>query len=147
MRSFEERLSEARRLGPESPEEAIAHLEEAAGLYKGDFLEDLAVEGEWALERQEELRRSYGESLLLLGGLLGAAGRHAEAADAYRKAVSHERFLEEAHRGLMRSQAALGEAGGALSHYEELARMLREQLGSRPSSETTALYESLRSGQ
>jgi non-specific serine/threonine protein kinase len=145
VEEFEKHLSDARRLGPEVPDQAILHLQEAAGLYAGDYLEDFA-HNEWVLERQDELRRSYGESLLLLGELLGAAGRHAEAADAYRKAISHDRYLEEAHRGLMRSQVALGEPGGALRHYEELARMLHEQLGSAPSSETIALYESLRLG-
>ena len=125
---------------------AIGHLREASELYRGDFLEDIA-QSEWTLERQDELRRTYGEALLVLGELLAALGRHAEAADAYRKAISHDRFLEEAHRGLMRSQVALGEPGGALRHYEELARMLQEQLGSSPSSETISLYESLRSGE
>jgi predicted ATPase/DNA-binding SARP family transcriptional activator len=142
---FERRLSEAHRLRSEAPDRAILHLQEAATLYAGDFLEDVAG-GEWMLERQEELRRAYGESLLLLGALLLSRERHAEAADAYRKAISYDRLLEEAHRGLMRSQASLGEPGGAIRHYEELARMLREQLGSLPSSETIALYESLRAG-
>jgi predicted ATPase/two-component SAPR family response regulator len=146
VEEYEKHVSDARRLEPVAPDQAILHLEEAAGLYRGDFLEDTA-QSEWTLERQDQLRRSYGESLLLLGGLLAAVGRHAEAADAYRKAISHDRFLEEAHRGVMRSQVALGEPGGALRHYEELARMLQEQLGSSPSTETIALYESLRSGE
>jgi DNA-binding SARP family transcriptional activator len=146
VEAFEENLSNARRLRDESPEEAIRPLEEAAGLYGGDYLEDLAVEGEWAMERQEELRRAYQEALLLLGVLLIAKERHAEAAEAYRKAISHDRFLEEAHRGLMRSQAAAGERGRALRHYEELVVLLEEQLGATPAPETSALYESLRSG-
>jgi two-component SAPR family response regulator len=146
VQSFEENIDAGRGLRWEAPERAIGHLQEASELYRGDFLEDIA-QSEWILERQDELRRAYGESLLLLGELLAELGRHAEAADAYRKAISHDRFLEEAHRGLMRSQAALGEPGGALRHYEELARMLQEQLGSSPSSETIALYESLRSGE
>jgi predicted ATPase/two-component SAPR family response regulator len=146
VEEYEKHISDARRLESVAPDQAILHLEEAVGLYGGDFLEDVA-HSEWTLERQDELRRSYGESLLLLGELLAAVGRHAEAADAYRKAISHDRFLEEAHRGLMRSQVAVGETGGALRHYEELARMLQEQLGSSPSTETITLYESLRSGQ
>ena len=145
VEAFEENLSNARRLKTESPERAIEHLQEAADLYGGDFLEDLAVEGEWAFVRQEELRRAYGESLLHLGALLVARGRHVEAAEAYRKAISHDRFLEEAHRGLMRSQAALGERGRALRHYEELVKMLEDELGASPAPETSALYESLRS--
>jgi tetratricopeptide (TPR) repeat protein len=71
--------------------------------------------------RQEELRRKYGEGLLLLGGLLSARERHAEAAEAYRQAIAHDSYLEEANRGLIRCLAALGERGRALKHYEELA--------------------------
>ncbi len=145
VEAFEDSLSEARRRRDQAPEQAIRHLKEAADLYGGDFLEELAVEGEWALVRQEELRRAYQEVLLLLGGLLMGHGRHAEAADAYRRAISHDRFLEEAHRGLMRSRAASGETGKALRHYEELVDLLEEQLGANPAPETTALYESLRS--
>ncbi len=146
VEAFEESLSEARRVKTQAPEQAIGLLQEATKLYGGDFLEDFA-ESEWAMERQEELRRSYQEGLLLLGELLFAQGHHAEAAEAYRKAIAHDRFLEEAHRGLMRSQAALGERGRAIKHYEELVEMLYEQLGTAPALETSALYEHLRSGE
>jgi len=47
----------------------------------------------------------------------------------------------------MRSQAYLGEKGRALRHYEELAALLGEELGSSPAPETSALYERLRAGQ
>ena len=97
--------------------------------------------------RQEELRREYLEALLLLGRLLFAQERHAEAADAYRKAIAHDGLVEEAHRGLMRCQAALGERGRAMRHYEELVEMLGEQLGTRPAPETSALHERLRAGE
>ena len=105
------------------------------------------MDSEWATARQEGLGREYREALLLLGGLLLARGRHAEAADAYRKAIAHDGFLEEAHRGLMRSQAALGERGRALRHYEELVELLEEQLGTPPAPETRALHERLRAGE
>ena len=140
---LEKNLSEAKSLRAESPEEAIVHLQEAVGLYRGDFLEDFAV-GEWALERQDELRRSYQEGLLMLGELLCGGERYAAAAEAYRKAIAHDRYLEEAHRGLMRSEALLGERGRALRHYEDLVGMLKEQLGASPAPETTNLYERLR---
>ena len=146
VEAFEGNLSEARRLKDEAPERAIHHLQKATGLYGGDFLEDSA-DGEWATVRQEELGREYREALLLLGGLLLARGRHAEAAEAYRKAIAHDGFLEEAHRGLMRSRAASGERGRALRHYEELVGLLEEQLGTTLTSETRALHERLHAGE
>ncbi len=97
--------------------------------------------------RQEELRREYGEALLLLGGLLFARERHAEAAEAYRKAIAHDGLVEEAHRGLMRCQAASGERGQALRHYEELVQLLDKRLGTAPAPETRDLYERLRAGE
>jgi DNA-binding SARP family transcriptional activator len=54
---FEEHLSEARRARSEAPDRAIRCLQEASALYGGDFLEDSA-DGEWAMARQEELRRA-----------------------------------------------------------------------------------------
>jgi DNA-binding SARP family transcriptional activator len=146
VEAFEENLSEGRRLRSEAPEQAIWHLEKAADLCRGDFLEDFA-ESEWAMERQEELWREHQGALLLLGGLLFAQGRHAEAAEAYRKAIVHDELLEEAHRELMRCHAALGERGRALRHYEELVELLDEQLGAAPAPETKALHERLRAGE
>jgi DNA-binding SARP family transcriptional activator len=97
--------------------------------------------------RQEELRREYQEALLLLGELLFAQKRHAEAAEAYRKAIAHDELLEEAHRELMRCHAARGERGQALRHYEELVELLCERLGIPPAPETRGLYQYLRAGE
>jgi two-component SAPR family response regulator len=82
VEDFERKLLEARSLRAEEPGRAIRLLQEAAGLYCGDYLEDLAVEGEWSFVRREVLRRAYGEALLLVGDLLSERGRHAEAAGA-----------------------------------------------------------------
>jgi two-component SAPR family response regulator len=147
VEAFEESVSEARRVQTQEPDQAVGHLQKATELYGGDFLEDFAAESEWVMERQQELLRSYQEALLMLGGLLYGQERHAEAAEAYRKAIAHDRYLEEAYRRLMRSQAALGERGRAIRHYEELVEMLYEQLGTAPAPETSALYERLRAGE
>ena len=82
-----------------------------------------------------------------MGRLLFTQKRHAEAAEAYRRAIAHDEFLEEAHRGLMRCHAALGERGRAIRHYEELVELLEEQLGTPPAPETRALQERLRAGE
>ncbi len=147
VEDFESKLAEARRLGAEEPERAVSRLQEAVELYGGDFLEDLPVEGEWALIRQEELRGAYQEALLTLGRLLSEIGRRAEAADAYRRLIAHDGLQEAAHRELMRCLALLGERSRAIRHYRDLVELLREQLGSAPAAETAALYESLLRGE
>jgi DNA-binding SARP family transcriptional activator len=146
VEAFEEKLTEAERAKEESPSEAIRHLKEAVGLYGGDFLEGFAAEGEWALVRQEELRRSYQDALFSLGGLLYGEGSYSEAAEFYRKVIAIDRYSEAAHRELMRSEAASGERGRALRHYRELVELLREELGSSPAPETVGLYEGLLGG-
>jgi predicted ATPase/DNA-binding SARP family transcriptional activator len=144
--TFEFKLAEARRVQTGAPAQAMRHLKEAVDLYGGDFLEDFSG-GEWILVRQEELRRKYQDALLTLGRLLVAEGRHAEAAEAYRKAIAHDRYSEAAHRELMRCYARVGELGQALRHYEGLVELLRDEVGVQPATETMALYERLRSGE
>jgi predicted ATPase/DNA-binding SARP family transcriptional activator len=146
VEDFEENVSEARRVRSEAPERAIKLLQVAAGLYGGDYLEDLPVEGEWAFGRQEELRRTHQEALLLFGGLLRDQGRHAQAAEAYRRAIAQDGYLEAAHRGLMRCYASLGERTRALEHYQALVGKLREELVTAPAPETRALFEELQRG-
>jgi predicted ATPase/two-component SAPR family response regulator len=148
VEAFESELAEARRHGVGAPERALRHLEAAVDLYKGDFLEELAVaEGDWTLLRQEELRREYLGALLTLGRLLFESARYPEAATAYRKAITHDELLEAAHRGLMRCYAALGERGQALRHYHTLLQLLRDELGSSPALETSELHRSLLRGE
>jgi two-component SAPR family response regulator len=60
----------------------------------------------------------YGEALLLLGRLLFAWERPAEAVEIYRKPIVLDGLLEEAHRKLIRRHAALGKRGQAFRRYE-----------------------------
>jgi DNA-binding SARP family transcriptional activator len=81
-----------------------------------------------------------------LGGLL-SEGRQPEAAEVYRRAISHDRYSEGAHRGLMRCYARMGERGKAIEHYRSLVESLREELGSAPAPETVELHRRLREGE
>ncbi len=101
---------------------------------------------DWHLLQQEELRRQYLEALLTLGQLHFNEGHYAQAADAYRKAIAHDSYLETAHRELMRCYAHLGERRQALRHYQILLERLRDELDSPPDPETTALFERLCQG-
>lgn len=126
-------------------DQAIEYLQQAILLYHEDFLADLAAD--WPLLRREQLRRLYHEALLLLGKLLFAAARYAEAELIYRRALADDNYLEAAHRGTMRCLAYLGEQGQALRHYDALVVLLAQEIRSRPARETTALAERLRRGE
>ena len=146
VETFEAELAAARGSEGEAPERAIAHLEEAIALCRGEYLED-SLDWEWAMERREELARKHQHALLSLGGLLLEEGRHERAAEVYRRTISRDEYLEGAHRGLMRSYALMGERGRALEHYRSLVGVLGEGLGTAPAPETRELYEELRRGE
>jgi predicted ATPase/two-component SAPR family response regulator len=137
---FEDALIAARRARP--AEAALPELQNAIGVYGGDFLDGMPV-GEWALVRRDELRRSFESALLATGRMQMAAGKHQAAAAMFRRAVAHEPLNETAHRELMNCWARLGETARAVRHYEELTTLLREQVGVPPAPETTALYRRL----
>ena len=145
VETFESNLAQANRAQANTPERAIAWLQEAIDLYQGDFVEDV-VEGEWFLLRREELRRKYLDALLNLGQLLFAQGDYARAAECYRHAIEKDNVLEEAHRELMRCYARLGERGQALRRYQTFSQIMRDELGSSPAPESVALYERLKRG-
>ena len=142
--AFEDALLAARRARP--AEAALPELQRAIAVYGGDFLDGMAT-GEWALVRRDELRRAFESALLATGRMQAAAGRHQAAAAVFRKAVAHEPLNESAHRELMNCWARLGETARAVRHYEELAGVLREQVGVAPAAETEALYRRLLAAQ
>jgi non-specific serine/threonine protein kinase len=145
VEAFESHLAGARQLQVTAPAQAIHALAEAVKLYRGDFLEEL-VTGDWPLVRRDALRRMYLEALLALGQLCFAEGRYAEATEAYRKSIAYDSYQEVAHRELMRCYVRQGERGQALRHYQSLLEWMRDELGSPPAPETTALYERLHQG-
>jgi predicted ATPase/DNA-binding SARP family transcriptional activator len=138
--TFEQALAAARRAKP--AEAALPELQRAIAAYGGDFLAGMPC-GEWAEARRDELARSFESALLAAGRLQLGAGRLQAAAAAFRRAVSHEPLNETAHRELMSCWARMGETARAVRHYQELAEMLRAQVGVPPAAETTALYRKL----
>jgi DNA-binding SARP family transcriptional activator len=141
LHDFERALAGARAARP--PAAALSYLQRAIAAYGGDFLAD-STPGDWAVTRRAGLRRAYERALVGAGRLLVADGRVREAADVYRRAITHEPLDEAAHRALMECWAASGQTARALSHYAELTELLQAQLGSAPAAQTTALYERLR---
>jgi DNA-binding SARP family transcriptional activator len=136
-----------RREGPEA--EA---LEQALSLYRGAFLEDLSLPDaalfeEWRILKREQLQRQV---LDLLSRLVAGYERQGEyqraLAPAWRK-VDLEPWDETAHRQVMRLLARSGRRAEALGQYEACRKVLANELGVEPETETTQLYEQIQLGE
>ena len=137
----------------------LAALEEAAALYRGDFMEgwtlrDSVQFDDWQFFEAEALRQELAVALdRLAGGYLaqvpfGDAGpSNPQAALPHaRRRLALDPLHEPAHRQLMALYAQMGQRSAALRQYRECARILDEELGLAPDAETAALHDQIRAG-
>jgi predicted ATPase/DNA-binding SARP family transcriptional activator len=122
---------------------APAALDAALALYGGDFL-DGEVVGDWHLEIRDRLRHLYHQVLLARGTVLLDAGRWSEAATTLSTLLARDPLHEEAWRMLMVSYVRNGERPRALRTFDQLASLLRAELGADPDERTTLLMERIR---
>ncbi len=123
----------------------------AIDLYRGDFLEDIALDDshsfqEWVIFQREQYFRYL---LQALRSMSDYYQRQGDVEQAYRYAWRYANLapLEEAaHRQLMSLMALSGERSAALEQYQSLRRLLKDELGVDPSTDTQALYERIKAG-
>ena len=139
VEAFEEAATTARH--SREPAAYRAALE----LYAGELLPEDRYEA-WAEEKHEELRRLYLDLIIGLARAYEERGDLRRGLEALQEAVTVEPTLEEAHAGVMRLYALLGQEGQALSQYQRLREILSRQVGTEPGSATRSLYEDLVAG-
>lgn len=127
---------------PENGEEKLAVCLEALELYRGDFLEKQSSET-WVIPISTHFHNLYVEKVLEAAALLSEAGRHREAAEICRSAITAEPYHEVLHQKLMQALGALGDSKGAAQVYENLSKRLFDDFGIRPGPETRAVYRSV----
>lgn len=137
--AFERAAEEARR-----SREIAAHRM-ALELYVGDLLPRDRYEG-WAEGRREELRRTYLALLFELAALYEERGDLGRAIEVLREIISSEPAHEEAHVGLMRVYARIGQRYQALRQYEQLRQTLLRELGMEPHAASRQAYEEIVAG-
>jgi DNA-binding SARP family transcriptional activator len=129
---------------------AVGHLERAVALYRGDFLEGVAVNSapfeEWALLKREQLHWQAMGALRLLAVAFEARGEYGQAERYSRRQLELQPWQEEAHRQLMRALALGGQRSAALAQYQSCVQRLGTELGVSPADETVALYQAIRDG-
>ncbi|MCI0395510.1 MAG: tetratricopeptide repeat protein [Chloroflexi bacterium] len=151
---FERRLATCREHSHSATEvcrDCLPLLAEAAGLYRGDFLDGFALTNsdlfdDWQAGQVAYFRRQAAGILEKLARGHGQAGAVDRAIGYAHRWLALDPFHEPAHCRLMELLAQAGDRSAALQQYDECVRLLDRELGVAPAAETTALYERLRQG-
>jgi DNA-binding SARP family transcriptional activator/predicted ATPase len=128
----------------------IQSLEQAASLYRGDWLSGFTLNSlafeEWLSRERERLHRQAMESFYHLADYYRQCGDYQQAQHYARRQLELEPWREEAHCQLMAALALGGQRSAALAQYETCCRVLAQEFGVEPGRETRALYEQIRAG-
>jgi predicted ATPase/DNA-binding SARP family transcriptional activator len=129
----------------------LRRMEEAADLYRDDFLDHFSAGNsagfeEWVVVRRERLQQLALGVLSRLAGYQHRLAQHEQALGYARRQLEIDPWREEAHRQAMRALALSGERTAALEQYERCRQILRDELHAEPTQGTTALVEWIRAG-
>jgi DNA-binding SARP family transcriptional activator len=126
---------------------SVSALEEAAALYRGEFLEGFVL-GEpafddWARGERDRLRERARHGL---AGLLvhhDGAGAVEPAIETALRLLRVDRTQERVHRTLIQLYNRQGRRADALRQYRTCVGVLRSELGVEPAPETVRLYREI----
>jgi DNA-binding SARP family transcriptional activator len=113
----------------------------AVVIARRSFLPD--EDGSWVEGQRGRLRGILRRGLHCLSAVSLRRGETEVAVLHATEAVAVERFNESGYRHLMETHARLGSRGEALRVYAQLRELLRDELGTSPSSDTESVYLSI----
>jgi LuxR family transcriptional regulator, maltose regulon positive regulatory protein len=116
---------------------SLAHLLDALALWRGPYLEDVAIE-EWAEPARRRVHERVAAAGIRASELLVAGGRAHQAPRPARIALEADPWSEAAYRALVAAHIAVGDRAGAKRSLGACQDMLAE-LGVGPDDLTTAL--------
>jgi DNA-binding SARP family transcriptional activator len=137
---FEKQIS----ISPPDP----AQLAEALQLYRGEFLEgsylpDTPAYDNWLLLERERLQRLAVRGLTALSRLHETTGDYPAALDSLERALAFDPLQEDLQRESIRLLYLSGDRPAAIRRYDQLRRLLDEEMGVPPMLETRALYDAM----
>ena len=98
------------------------------------------VEGEWVESQRRKLERQLVRALDCISKMWILAEDPALAIENCIEAVRIDPYRESSYRLLMQAYVASGNPSEAVRAYHRLRELLAEELGTRPSGDTEALY-------
>lgn len=135
--------------GPHLCAECQRALQAVVDLYKADFLQafnlpDSSAFEEWQFFQSENLRQNLAEALEHLIHQLTYTAEYSTAIEYGRRWLALDKFHELAHKQLMILYALNDQQAAAIRQFEECTRILKEELGAQPETETLKVYEAIR---
>jgi predicted ATPase len=119
----------------------IAPLSRAIELYRGELLSGYYED--WILTERERRAEEHLRVLRELATALEQTGDLERAIQVARRAVGADPLCEESHWALMRLYAAAGQPSATWRQYQELERVLCEELGETPAAAARGTAEAL----
>ncbi len=127
-------------------------LEQATGMYQGDFLSDFYLEDsvefeEWAQVTRESYRRKMLDALEVLTAVASRGKDFPRARALAERQLEIDNLRESSYRQLMEVLALSGRREEALAVYESCRRLLAEELGMQPARRTTEIHDRIVAGE
>lgn len=108
-------------------------------LYHNDLLLDFY--DEWIFPLREYYRSLFIKTLLQITQQMRSQSEYEKAIEYANKVITFDPANERAYQQLMFCHTARGDRNAAIIQYEKCKRILAEELGVEPETETSALYE------
>lgn len=125
----------------QSDGQRIRLLTDAIDLYRGELLPGYYEA--WIVPERQRLEELFFQALRQLSTHLSQAGDLDQAVRIAHRAVGADPLREEAHRELIRLYVAAGQPRAARRQYDELKRLLKQQLDDTPDAATRALVRAI----
>lgn len=124
-------------------------LVRAAALFRDEFMADIYPDGcqdfeIWLAVEREQWRQRTMHVLDSLVRYHLYRGEYEEGLEYVNRALTLERWREEAYRQKMQLLSLSGQRSAALAQYDNCRQALEEELGVEPEAETVELYERIR---
>ncbi len=121
--------------------EQVSMLEVAVDLYKGDLLE--SVYEDWCLYERERLRLAFLNILTRLMNHHSRTGNYERSLEFGKRILQLDPTRENLHRQMMVIHCLAGDRDSAIAQYHSCCKVLKAELGIKPTQETQHLYETI----
>ena len=118
-----------------------ANLEAAEKLYRGDFM--IGVYDDWAEQRRQHFQEQQQRVLKALAKIAFQEKNWSTAVKYAAELLRRDPYQEEIHRLLMRVYHAQGKRAAVKEQFDALQKLLKQELGIEPSTETRRAYQGL----